>query len=88
MERSGGMETHIGEVTHYFNHISVAVLNLSGELKVGDTVRFLGTSIDFTQTIDSMEIEHQKVPTAGPKQEVALKTSQAVHKGTEVLKIT
>jgi hypothetical protein len=81
------METKIGEVTHYFNHISVAVLNLSGELKVGDTIRFLGHSTDFTQTIDSMEIEHQKVPSAGPKQEVAMKTSQPVHKGAEVLKV-
>jgi hypothetical protein len=82
------METIIGQVTHYFNHISVAVLALRGDLKVGDTVRFLGHNTDFTQTIDSMEIEHKKVQSAGPKQEVALKTSQPVHKGTEVLKVT
>jgi hypothetical protein len=81
------METRIGEVTHYFNHINVAVLDLGGELKVGDTVRFLGHGADFTQTIDSMEIEHKKVESAGPKQEVALKTAQPVHKGTEVLKL-
>jgi hypothetical protein len=82
------METKIGKVTHYFNHINVAVLDLSAELKVGDTVRFLGHSADFTQTIDSMEIEHQKVQSAGPKKEVALKTAQPVHEGTDVLKIT
>jgi ATP-dependent Clp protease adapter protein ClpS len=81
------METQIGAVTHYFNHISVAVLNLSGELKVGETVHFLGHGVDFTQTIDSMEIDHKKVPLAGPKQEVALKTAQPVHEGTEVLKV-
>jgi hypothetical protein len=82
------METNIGKVTHYFNHINVAVLDLSAELKVGDTVRFLGHSADFTQTIDSMEIEHQKVESAGPQKEVALKTIQPVHEGTEVLKVT
>ena len=81
------METRIGQVTHYFNHISVAVLNLTGELKVGDSVRFLGHGADFTQTIDSMEIDHKKVPSAGPKQEVALKTVQPVHEGTEVIKV-
>jgi putative protease len=82
------METKIGHVTHYFKNISVAVLDLSAELKVGDTVRFLSHTADFTQTIDSMEIEHQKVQSAGPKKEVALKTIQPVHEGTEVLKVT
>jgi hypothetical protein len=82
------METKIGQVTHYFKHINVAVLDLSAELKVGDAVRFLGHSADFTQTIDSMEIEHLKVQSAGPKKEVALKTIQPVHEGTEVLKVT
>jgi hypothetical protein len=81
------METNIGQVTHFFNHISVAVLDLSSELKVGDTVRFLGHGADFTQTIDSMEIDHKKVEKAAPKQEVALKTAQPVHKGTEVMKV-
>jgi hypothetical protein len=82
------METKIGKVTHYFKHINVAVLDLSVELKVGDAVRFLGHGSDFTQTIDSMEIEHQKVQSAGPKKEVAIKTIQPVHEETEVLKVT
>jgi putative protease len=84
---AGSMETRIGKVTHYFNKISVAVLDLSADLKVGDTVHFLGHSTDFSQTIDSMEIDHKKVESAGPKQEVALKTAQPVHEGAEVLKV-
>jgi hypothetical protein len=83
-----GMETLIGQVTHYFNHINVAVLDLRGEVKVGDTIHFLGHGIDFTQPIDSMEIEHQKVESAGPKKEVALKVAQLLHKGVEVFKVT
>ncbi|MBN1440719.1 MAG: hypothetical protein JW929_15035 [Anaerolineales bacterium] len=82
------MENKIGKVTHYFNHISVAVLDLGAELKVGDTVRFLGHGADFTQTIASMEIDHKKVQSAGPKQEVAMKTAQPVHEGVEVLKVS
>ncbi|OGO08424.1 MAG: hypothetical protein A3K46_05045 [Chloroflexi bacterium RBG_13_60_9] len=82
------METRIGVVTHWFNHISVAVLDLSAELKVGDSIHFVGHNTDFTQTIDSMEIEHQKVQSAGPKKEVALKTAQPVHTGAEVFKVT
>jgi putative protease len=82
------METHIGQVNHYFNHVSVAVLDLSGELKVGDTIHFVGHTVDFTQQVDSLEIEHQKVESAGPKKEVALKVTQPVHKGAEVFKVT
>jgi putative protease len=82
------METRIGEVTHYFNHLSVAVLELSGQLKVGDTIHFRGANVDFTQTVDSLEIEHQKVPSAGPVKEVALKVAQPVHQGADVLKVT
>jgi hypothetical protein len=82
------METRVGQVTHYFNHLSVAVLDLSGELKVGDTIHFLGHSADFTQQIDSMEIEHQKVPSAGPNKEVALKVAKPLHKGAEVFKVS
>lgn len=82
------METRIGEVTHYFNHLSVAVLDLIGELKVGDTIHFHGNAVDFTQPVDSLEIEHQKVQSAGPKKEVALKVTQPVHKGAEVFKVS
>jgi hypothetical protein len=82
------METRVGQVSHYFNHASVAVLDLSGELKVGDTIHFVGHATDFTQPVESLEIEHQKVPSAGPKKEVALKVAQPVHKGSEVFIVT
>jgi hypothetical protein len=82
------METRIGEVTHYFNHLGVAVLDLSAELKVGDTIHLQGHAADFTQQVESMEIEHQKVQSAGPKKEVALKMVQPVHKGDPVFKVT
>ncbi len=81
------METKIGTVTHYFNHIGVAVLALTAELKVGDTIHFLGRNTDFTQAIDSMEIDHKKVQAAGPKQEVAMKTAQLVHTGADIFKV-
>jgi putative protease len=82
------METRIGEVTHYFNRLSVAVLDLSAELKVGDTIHFVGNGVDFTQPVDSLELEHQKVQSAGPIKEVALQVAQPVHKGAGVFKIS
>lgn len=82
------MEVHIGEVTHYYNRIGVAVLDLTAELKVGDTIHIQGTNTDFTQQVTSMEIEHQKVETVAPGSEVALKVVQRVRQGDSLFKVT
>ena len=82
------METHIGRVTHFFNHIFVAVLSLTGELKIGDVVHIFGHSTDFVQQIKSMEIDHCPVNTVGPGQEAALKVLKPVRRGDAVLKVS
>lgn len=81
------METLIGKVTHYYKRISVAVVDLSAELKVGDTILFLGHTTDFTQEVASMEIEHQKVLSAGPGGEIAVKVDGEVRQGDLVYKL-
>jgi len=82
------METRIGRVTHYFNRIGVAVLELEGGLKVGDVIHILGHTTDFTQPVESMEIEHQKVQSVGPGADVALKVSRRVRKGDVVYRLS
>jgi translation elongation factor EF-1alpha len=80
--------TLIGKVTHYYNRIGVAVLDLVSSLKLGDTVRIVGgTNTDFTQTVKSMEIKHKKIKKAKPGDDVALKVCQIARKGYEVYKI-
>jgi putative protease len=74
----------IGKVTHYFDHIGVAVLDLTGKISVGDTVKFTGHNLDFTQTIDSMQVDHQPVDSAKKGDEVAVKTDQLVKEGMEI----
>jgi putative protease len=81
------MEIRIGKVTHYFDRIRVAVLELNGELKVGENIRIHGHITDFTQRVGSMEIEHQKIESAGPKDEVALKVLEPVHEGDIIYRI-
>jgi putative protease len=78
----------IGKVTHYFDKIGVVVLDLTAVIRVGDTLHFLGHLTDFEQTVESLQIEHQAVKKAGPKQEVAMKVVQPVHPNTDVFKIT
>lgn len=77
----------IGKVSHYFSNIGVAVLELSGALKVGDTIRIAGGEVDFTQQVDSMEIDHKKVDTAKKGDSAGLKVDQKVREGYKVYKI-
>ena len=55
-------EKRIGVVTHYFGKITVAIIELKKEgLSVGDTVHIKGHTSDFTQKVESMELEHKVV---------------------------
>ena len=77
----------IGKITHYFGKIGVAVIELSDSLSVGDNIRIVGGETDFTQAVDSMEVDHQKVQTAKPKDSVGLKVDQKVREGYSVYKV-
>jgi len=81
------METRIGKITHYYDHIRVAVLSLTGKLSVGDKVHIHGHTTDLVQEVTSMEIEHKKVSSVGPGDEVALKVNEPVREGNIVYKI-
>jgi len=78
----------IGEVTHFYNKIGVAVLALTDVIRVGDTVHLLGHATDFKQEVTSLQVEHQSVGEAGPGQEVAMRVTQRVHPRDKVFKIT
>lgn len=81
------MDIRVGKVTHFFNHLSVAVLELDGELKVGDTICIVGRFTDIEQRVSSMEIDHQKVTAVAPGMDVALKVYEPVRKGDVVYKV-
>ncbi len=77
----------IGRVTHYFGKIGVAVIELQDTLRVGDKIRIVGGETDFSQTVESMEIEHQKVNEAKAGDSVGLKVLQKVREGYKVYKL-
>jgi len=81
-------EDPVGVVTHYFGHLSVAVVRLdSGSLQVGDTIRFLGHTTDFRQRVDSLQIEHEAVTEVGRRQEFGLKVKEHVREHDVVYKV-
>ena len=78
----------IGKVSHYFSQIGVAVIELSGSLSIGDTVRIVGgEATDFEQTIDSMEMEHEKIEKAKKGDAIGTKVKEKVREGYKVFKI-
>ena len=78
----------IGEVTHFFGKISVAVLNLSKDLKIGDSVHFLGRNTDFQQEISSMQVDHVSVTEVSAGDDVAVKVAQRVRRGDSVFRLS
>ena len=86
VEEQQGQE--IGKVFSYFSKVGVAAINItSGSIKVGDTIRIKGTTTDFTQQIDSMEIDRQKVDSAGVGQSIGIKVKDRVRPNDIVYKI-
>ena len=80
-------EKEIGKVIHYFDKAMVAVIRLSGALKVGDDIKFVYNENEFTQPIESMEVEHKKVKSGKKGNEVAIKLKKETHEHAIVYKI-
>jgi len=77
----------VGKVTHYFDKIGVAVVELTDRLAVGDTIRISRSSSDFTQTVSSMQVEHKQIEEAKKGDTVGLKVDEPVDVGDEVFKV-
>jgi translation elongation factor EF-1alpha len=77
----------VGRVSHFFTKISVAVIELTATISVGDRILIKGPTTNLEQTIDSMEIEHEKVQKAGAGQSIGLKVKDRVRETDVVYKI-
>ena len=82
-------EQLIGTVVHYFKGPGVAVVRVTeGGLAVGDRLRFHGHTTDFTASIASMEVNHQKVTQANVGDEVAILVTERTRQHDQVFKVT
>jgi len=77
-------EKLIGKITHYFGKIEVAIIELSGVLKVGDRVHIKSHNNDFEQDVSSIQIEHKNVKKAKKGDAIGMKVDQKVKEGDEV----
>lgn len=88
MEKAPVEKKPIGKVAHYFTKIGVAVIELSGELKVGDRISIEGPTTNFEQAVVSMEIEHDNVRVAKAGQAIGLKVDQRAREKDLVYKLS
>ncbi len=87
MEEAIPKEKEIGKVTHYFTNIGVAVVELNDELSRGDTIHVKGATSDFTQKVESMQIERESIEKAEKGQSVGLKVTEHAREGDTVYKV-
>jgi len=77
-------KVYVGSVRHFFPRISVAIVDLVGELKTGDEIFIQGRTTNLRQRVESMEIEHKRVEVAPAGSSIGLKTVERVREGDSV----
>ncbi len=79
----------IGVVTHFYGEPSVAIVKLeTGSLRVGDTIHIQGHTTDFSQRVDSLQVEHAPVDEVGPDDDFGVRVDQHVREHDVVYKVT
>lgn len=81
-------EEEVGTVNDYFAKISVAGIDLTGTLRVGDTIRIKGHTTDLEQAVESMQIEHEQVEEAKAGDAIGIKVKDRCRGGDHVYKVT
>lgn len=83
------MDIQIAKVTHFYDKIGVAVVEVKNQpLKVGDTVKISGHDQEFTQKIESLQIEHKQVKEVAVGETCGMKVDQAVKDGDTLYLVT
>ncbi len=79
----------IGVVTHFYGEPSVAIVKLeTGSLRIGDTIHIQGHTTDFSQRVDSLQVEHAPVDEVGPDDDFGVRVDQHVREHDVVYKVT
>lgn len=77
----------VGEIIHYFTKISVAVVDVSVPLKVGDQIAIKGMTTNFEQKVGSMQIEGEDIEEAKDGDDIGMKVADRVRKGDIVYRL-
>jgi translation elongation factor EF-1alpha len=78
-------EKLLGKVVHFYDHISVAIVDVASPIHLGDTVTFKRGDMKLTQRVDSMQINHQPVTEAKKGDVIGVKVKKQVKEGAKVV---
>jgi len=77
-------EKLVGKITHYYGKINVAIVEILSPFSVGDQIHIKGHATDFTQSVSSMQIEHENVTKVKKGDLIGLKIDQPAKEGDEI----
>ncbi len=78
----------VGVVIKFFTKPSVAAIEVTGGgIKMGDTLRFLGHTTDFTEQVQSMQVDNKTVEEAAAGAMVGIKVKERVRENDQVYKV-
>ncbi len=77
-------EKPIGVVTHFYGGLAVAIVKFDAPIALGAVLHFKGATTDFTDTVGSMQYDHQAITEAKKNQEVGIKVKDKVREGDAV----
>jgi len=81
-------EQLVGSVTHFFPKAGVIAIEITeGELKVGDTIHVVGHLTDFTETVGSMQIEHEQMQVVKVGDLVGIKVVGKARPGDDIYRV-
>ncbi|MDE2312381.1 MAG: hypothetical protein KGJ93_04840 [Patescibacteria group bacterium] len=80
-------EKLIGRVSHYYDHIHVAILDLTDTLIVGQTLHFKGATDDCHQVVSQMQIDHQDIQSAKAGESVGIRVDEKLHENDRVFAV-
>lgn len=86
-DKAKSKDKPIGVVTHWYDKIAVAVLNLKSALKVGDKIKVTHGEEEFEDVVSSMQVDHKPIESVKKGADVAVKLSGKAKEGALVFKI-
>ncbi len=77
----------IGKISHFFDKINVAVVELEKPIAKGDSISIEGATTKVQQKVESMQIDMKPVLKADKGKSIGLKVADKVRVGDSVYKI-
>jgi len=79
------LDKAIGKVVHYYDKLGVAIIDLEkGGLKVGDELKFKRGEDEFSQKIESLQVDHKDVDSVKKGDSFGVKVDKPTKVGTQV----